>query len=352
MHPFSLSLQDTMRLKGIALVLLLWHHLFYEGTSQYNEWYIANIPVIQQTSLVAKCCVALFVFLSGYGLAIQAHKQQLGYIAFLRKRLKKLMVNYWAMWILFVPLGFCFLGLSLYEIYGNHAYVKLFINFLGFQDLFGFYGVNPTWWFYSLIILLYILFPLLNKLMNTFNKAAAMVMLSAVLVVLPHFTCTFALQLYLVSFVLGIFIACYCNKLIISMFTSTARMLQLVAYMQSCIFSALLLLIAIALVVLLRVRIPFVLSIGLDSVLSLLIVLLYKKTMGGTNTPFTRLLELVGRHSFNIFLFHTFIFYLYFPKIIYYPRNPILIFIWLLAICLAISVCIEWLKKVTGIAKI
>ena len=350
MHPFSLSLQDTMRLKGIALMLLLWHHLFYKG-AQYNEWYIANIPVIQQISIVAKVCVALFVFLSGYGLAMQSNKQQLGYIAFLRKRLKKLMVNYWVMWILFVSFGFCFWGLSLHEIYGNHAYVKLFINLLGFQDLFGFYGVNPTWWFYSLIILLYVLFPLLYKLMNSFNKATAMVMLSAVLVVLPRFTCTFALQLYLVSFVLGIFIACYYNKLTIDTLSFHLSPSN-VTNTRSCVFSVLLLLIAIALVVLLRVRMPYVLSIGLDSVFSLLIILLYKQTMGSTNNLFTRFLELCGRHSFNIYLFHIFIFYLYFPDIIYYPSNPLLIFVWSLVICLIISIGIEWLKKATGIAKI
>lgn len=74
--------------------------------------------------------------------------------------------------------------------------------------------------------------------------------------------------------------------------------------------------------------------------------------LSNTSNYFTRFLELCGKHSFNIFLFHTFIFYLYFSEIIYYPRNPVLIFIWLLAVCLAISVCIEWLKEVTGIAKI
>ena len=213
MNPFKLSLQDSIRLKGIALLLLLWHHLFYTGNSAYTECYVAGVAVIQTTGLMAKVCVALFVFLSGYGLTIQAQKFKLRYFDFMKKRLKKLMINYWVIWVLFVPIGFAFFGISFQEVYGDHAWLKLIINILGLQELFGFAGINPTWWFYSLIIVLYALFPLLFRCMSTLKRSIILGIITAILVVLPHFTCTFAIQLYLVSFVLGIFIAKYCNHL-------------------------------------------------------------------------------------------------------------------------------------------
>lgn len=123
------------------------------------------------------------------------------------------MINYWVIWFLFVPMGFVFFGLSLQKVYGNYVMLKLIINIMGLQELFGFASINSTWWFYSLIIVLYALFPLLFKCMSTLKHSIILGIVSAVLVVLPHFTCIFALQLYLVSFVFGIFMAKYCNEL-------------------------------------------------------------------------------------------------------------------------------------------
>ena len=59
-----------------------------------------------------------------------------------------------------------------------------------------------------------------------------------------------------------------------------------------------------------------------------------------------RFLVFVGKHSFNIFLFHTFIFRYYFHDQIYAFRNPLLIFCVLLSVCLVISMALEWLKRV------
>lgn len=93
-----------------------------------------------------------------------------------------------------------------------------------------------------------------------------------------------------------------------------------------------------------RLTIPYALL--WDTCITVILVLLYKS--------FQRIikinigLEFLGKHSFNIFLFHTFIYYLYFPFAIYWSRNPIIIFFSLLASSIAISVGIEKLKKAIG----
>ena len=46
--------------KGVALLLLLWHHLFGIA-SEYGHF-------IQHLAGVSKVCVAIFLILSGYGL--------------------------------------------------------------------------------------------------------------------------------------------------------------------------------------------------------------------------------------------------------------------------------------------
>lgn len=56
-------------------------------------------------------------------------------------------------------------------------------------------------------------------------------------------------------------------------------------------------------------------------------------------------LAFLGKHSMNIFLFHAFIFYMWFSDIIYATRNPLTIFLELLTVCLLISVVLERIKN-------
>lgn len=67
----QLSKTDTLVLKGVALLLLLSHHLFYKNPGLYNDiTIIGNHQLVQTVGIVSKVCVSIFVFLSGYGLYI------------------------------------------------------------------------------------------------------------------------------------------------------------------------------------------------------------------------------------------------------------------------------------------
>lgn len=95
-------------------------------------------------------------------------------------------------------------------------------------------------------------------------------------------------------------------------------------------------------VVLFTIRRFFPYPLFFDSILTLLFVMSYLKlTHSG---KLTKWLEFLGRHSMNIFLFHTFIYLYYFHDAIYYTRNPLLIFLTLLFSCLVISVSMEYLN--------
>ena len=64
------------------------------------------------------------------------------------------------------------------------------------------------------------------------------------------------------------------------------------------------------------------------------------------------ILHYLGRHSMNIFLFHTFIYYLWFRDYIYISRNPLVIYMTLLISCIIISIAIEYVKGVLKLDKI
>lgn len=81
-----------------------------------------------------------------------------------------------------------------------------------------------------------------------------------------------------------------------------------------------------------------------DAVIVFLMIIAYKSIK--LPETVTKVLAFFGRHSINIFLFHTFIFYMWFEEIIYITRNPLIIFLELLSVYLIISVILESIKKI------
>lgn len=63
---YRISLNETNAIKGIAIIAMLVHHLFYEYPEYGESTY--------QLALIGKVCVAMFLFLSGYGLSVQYSK--------------------------------------------------------------------------------------------------------------------------------------------------------------------------------------------------------------------------------------------------------------------------------------
>ncbi len=205
-QQYSLSLNDTHTLKGIALLLLLCHHLFY-SSGVFDDWYIGQIPIVQTFGMQSKLCVAIFVFLSGYGLMSGAVKTGgiPNIMAFYRKRYVKLMVNFWIIWLLFVPVGVLLFNRTFSEVYGGHYILRVFSDLLGICSTSSY---NPTWWFYGCVICLYILFPFLYKVIDYWYL---LIPLSTVLVFgstipLPLFD---LVKCYICSFLLGMTIKKY-----------------------------------------------------------------------------------------------------------------------------------------------
>ena len=82
-----------------------------------------------------------------------------------------------------------------------------------------------------------------------------------------------------------------------------------------------------------------------DSLICVVMVQLYRVI--SISNPLKHALAFLGKHSMNIFLFHTFIYYFWFREYIYFTRMPIIIYLILLIVCIVISVMLEWVKKYT-----
>ena len=132
----NFSIHHTNTGKGVALILLLIHHLFFQTEFFYNDWIIGDTHILMKFAEFSKVCVGIFVFLSGFGLFRSQSKAQLSLKNFVSLHFVKIYLNYWLIWLLFVPVGLLFFDLSFTSIYGDNYWDKLLINILGFQQVF------------------------------------------------------------------------------------------------------------------------------------------------------------------------------------------------------------------------
>lgn len=338
---FRLSLNETNIIKGIAICAMLFHHLFYE-TSAYGSF-------TQQFAIVCKVCVSMFLFVSGYGMAIQYSKiHHNGFkekfiltLKFLLKRLSKFYLNYWIIFVFIVPLGVCVLGRPLSTAYWTNEPIWCSLA----KDILGIQVSDPyiiTWWFNALIISLYLLFPFLFWLMG--RKPIAIGLL-ALLFLWPReyivdnffyilYLWNSNLTIYTLIFALGIFIAQ--NIEAINNFLNKIK-LPIVLVLSISI--------SISLCFIRQLYAEkYVDAISLDAFITIFIalsVIAFCRMIKLQKSP----LAVLGKHSMNIYLIHTFILMFFFPKIIFECKFSPAIFIALLGESFAISVAIEFAKK-------
>lgn len=89
----SFSLTDTLFAKGIALCLLLLHHLFYEKSYPFSAFLGRSVWV--DAAAAAKVCVAVFLILSGYGLTKSFERKNASYARFTFNHIAKLYAGFW-----------------------------------------------------------------------------------------------------------------------------------------------------------------------------------------------------------------------------------------------------------------
>lgn len=328
-RAFGFDKAATEACKGTALLLLLWHHLFYA----HPEYGLLTF----QTAQLAKVCVAIFVLLSGYGLSKSADVSKQGLLAFYVGRFAKLYLNYWLIAAIFIPIGVLLMSRPLSGAYNGHAGIKFLLQMLGLHRyLYSEYGYNGTWWYISTILGLYALFPFVLCLLR---RSIWWGLPFCVLVVIPGAQSQIpVLGFWLFPFVLGIFLArtdgfVHARRWL-ARFRSF-RYVLVVSAVASCGFFR---------------QLDWAFGgMRIDWLLGALIILLTYELVASTRTPAVlHSLSFIGRHSFNIFLFHTFVYSYYWRDIVYSFKYPPIILAFLLVSCLLISMGIEALKRVIG----
>ncbi len=310
MDIFKLTVEDSKVAKGGAVLLLLWFHLFYMH-QEYGRF-------VYWTAHHAYICVTMFLILSGYGLA-KIFKPEQCVFRFYYKRLSKLYSTYWFIFIVCVPISMIFFGVTVKAAFPSekYPYLAFLAQFFGLHIYYGGYGFNPTWWYMSAIIPLYILFPFFYLAIDKYSWWALLICL--IFTAFPKVNIPVLLP-WIFPFVLGIFLAkwqVHPNNQWNKSISSLPKLIAVLVVLMMLSF------------ILKKYGGPFgsaVQFLRLNNLMALAAIYFFVY-ISRLYWIINKTLLILGEYSYVIFLTHTFLYFLWFPKLFYLLKTPPLIMI-------------------------
>lgn len=348
--------EHTMQMKGIAIIILLFHHCFlnaqrwatvpYEKLATTKGWGYYPISfapfsshTIQYLASFSKICVAMFVFMTGYGMWVsyESQEKKTTMSNYIKKRMVTLMTGFLIIFvvteILAIPTG------RFIEVYGHdfRSVVYMIIDALGLAKLLGTPLFCLTWWYMSLAIVLIMIFPFVHSIMEKYQWVVVVAS-----IIVPR-ACGFGqstdLFRYLLAYTLGMYFAQH---------DLLARIKE--KFMEQNVAGKLLSLIVslIGLAVIIKCRqnawIGWKYLDFWDGFAAMyMIVISYIYILNGK--WIVKGLGFLGKHSMNIFLIHSFYRDVFFHEFTYSFYYAWLDYIVLMAISLVTSIVLEWFKK-------
>ena len=283
-------------MKGIAILAMLFHHMYGAPPPEV----VPYAGILAWIGVLGKVCVAMFLFCSGYGLAAQYNPVSVKEdIKFILRRLTKFYLNYWVIFIIFVPITIFIFQRPLSAAYREHVNIVkcLVYDFLGVQ---GFNSYNITWWFNKSIIILYLFFPALCR--ATRLRPWLFLLLSMVLMrCSSHIHIPFDnidLCTWQFPFVLGIVWNCYESM--------GAHMQEWMEKHKSIAIISYLCILICVVILRMYLIIPHWSGIRMDGFLACAIALCVITIVRNLKYT-TEALAFFGKHSMNIYMTHTFL---------------------------------------------
>lgn len=348
--------EHTMQMKGIAIIILLFHHCFlnaqrwatvpYEKLATTKGWGYYPISfapfsshTIQYLASFSKICVAMFVFMTGYGMWVsyESQKKKTTMSNYIKKRMVTLMTGFLIIFvvteILAIPTG------RFIEVYGHdfRSVVYMIIDALGLAKLLGTPLFCLTWWYMSLAIVLIMIFPFVHSIMEKYQWV--MVVASIIVPRACGFGQSTDLFRYLLAYTLGMYFAQH---------DLLARIKE--KFMEQNVAGKLLSLIVslIGLAVIIKCRqnawIGWKYLDFWDGFAAMYVIVnSYIYILNGK--WIVKGLGFLGKHSMNIFLIHSFYRDVFFHEFTYSFYYAWLDYIVLMAISLVTSIVLEWFKK-------
>lgn len=343
---------ESNKVKGIAVILLCMHHLFY--SVDVFEGYEVKFMIFSLENMIefsnkfGKICVALFIFITAYGLMVKIKEcssfDEVYKIVI--NRYITLTTSYSLVCIIFnILCATIFKQHNPFEIYGDGftGVINFIINLFGLSTYAGTATLNNTWWYMSLAVTLIFIVPALIRLYKLLGGGLLLIS-----VLLPPFMGIVGSDFsrYFFTINLGIFAADVdlFGKMDYYLFSNKITNLRRIVN-GAIMFGVLMLFGAF------RIKMYTNELMAVSEGLGTMLIVFITFSMLG-RIPFLKNIFLfLGRHSMNIFFVHTFIFKFFFHNFIYSFKYGILILIALLSSSILVSIVIEKIKIIIRIKK-
>lgn len=351
----AFSKRSSMCLKGFAIILLMCIHCFGDAERfagyDFTFWPIGEELFIE-LAYYCKICVSLFAFISGYGLYLSARSKTNSISEtnkWLTSRVIKTLSGFWFVYVVsFIIL--INIPESPIEKYFTQGLVRgcvyVLLDFMGISHLCTTTTINASWWYMSAAIVFILLMPLLIKSVKKIGWLLSFVIIAVVPRVLFNGESFGATGIY--TFILPVYFGALFAEYNVFEKINDFKIVKNKAISDIILFFGLIFIILVSIYI--WIRVPYTKTweyhYGLAPIP--LIVFCNKYLFNGNNI-ISRILCVIfaffGKHSMNIFVFHSFIRVHLLNEYIYSFKIPALTIIVLFAISLGASIIFELVKK-------
>jgi uncharacterized membrane protein len=325
-----MSKDETQILKGLAILMMLWLHLFMNieiADKCHNLICLGNTPF---SNFLSRACnpLDLYLLLGGYGLYCVYLKgeDKRRYV-----RILKLFIHYWIILTLLIPIIYFFSNKGI--VFGSITnVVKNVTSFRVSWD-------EPCWFLFPYSVLS-ISYPVLFYFLDRFNvfRTILFVLFLAIIQTNLYFNYTSIIKshsiLYVLNNIVGYLLPFYIGAsmkklLLIEKLKNKYQENKKISYLFSLFF-------------LLLVLLKCLIRTGWYDLYEFLFVLFF--LFISRPKWVDRFLWYMGKHSMNIWMIH-FMIYFYFEEYIYYVKYPLLIWICLVVSSLLVSYVVDYIAK-------
>lgn len=323
--------QETQIIKGIALIMMLWLHLFSNAEQTLlldNFFVICGTPL---STLIARACppVGFFVFCGGYGLYYTYRR---GKDKHYLSRIVKLFIAYWLVLLICISLCIFIVGVPL-----KLDSLSIFYNVSALQTSWDY----PCWFLfpYALLSLSYpLLFSLYDRVRIRYFMPPVFILNFAIMVLLHAYGTTYINHNPILSVpvsYLGFLFLFFCGATFLRCDILTIMRKAVMIKNGGGFFKQVFLLLII---VVLKILINSAADGGLYTIGIILVVLL---TPIKLNSILARFLEKIGNHSMNMWMIHYMLYAYILHDQLFGMRYPVLIFMLLVIFCYLSSIILN-----------
>ncbi|MGI5976115.1 MAG: acyltransferase family protein [Candidatus Limivicinus sp.] len=323
--------RDTKILKGVAICLMLCHHLFgfpdrvVDGNSFISLCSFGETALSTYIGQFGRICIPMFTFLGGYGVyLLSCRSENQGQM--ILKRISGLYKSFWMVFLICVPVS-----VFAFKLVPEPIFRELIYNFFGLSISF-----NGEWWYIVPYVILLLMFPALKRFLERKNASlpsdtfilvlfnAAVVYLLPALADIPLFSelCG-SLFWYRIKLALGLLPA-FALGAVFAKYDLLAKIkAQLGGRVLWCILSI------VGMAALFYIHLyNFMYYDFINTALFVICLVILMPTKPGIFLG--GIFEKLGEESTFMWLIHTFFCYYWCQKLVYAPKYSPLIFLWLL----------------------